>query len=285
MIDKMMTGGKASRRISALRLELNAGGLVAACCLFGLGAFAAEGGADEPNPTINRQSSSQQGETIGPIYYPAEHQDVSGVWQTQRYYADLEEVLGGPVPLNEAGLQRWEENQAALESGEITDEARRVCVPGGLPRILSNPYPFEIVHTPGHVAIFYELNHVIRLITLDVPQADAHTLEIFPYYMGHPVGTWEGDTLVVESAGFNEKTWLDATGKPSSWQKTTVERIRKVDDDTLEIEITINDPIYLTAPFTVSYLFDKRDDLRLEDYNCGDEHRDISNIPGVNPLN
>ena len=285
MTDNMITGGKASRRISALRLELNAVAFVAAGCLFGSGAFAAEGGADEANPTINRQSASQQGETIGPMYYPPEQQDISGVWQTQRYYADLEEVLGGPVPLNEAGRQRWEEIRAALESGEITDEARRVCVPDGLPRILSNPYPFEIIETPGQVTIIYELNHVIRPIKLDVPQADELTLEIFPYYMGHSVGTWDGDTLVVESAGFNEKTWLDATGKPSSWQKTTVERIRKIDEDTLEIEITINDPMYLTTPFTVSYLFDRRDDLRLEDYNCGDEHRDISNIPGVNPPN
>jgi hypothetical protein len=285
MSEKMITGGKDSWSVPSLRLDLNAIGFAGACCLFASIAFAAEGGADEPNPTINRQSVSQEGETVGPIYSPPEHQDISGVWQTQRYYADLEEVLGGPVPLNDVGLQRWEEIRAGLETGEITDQARHVCVPDGLPRILSNPYPFEIIETPGQVAIIYELNHVIRPIKLDVPQADDLTLEILPYYMGHSVGAWEGDMLVVESAGFNEKTWLDATGKPSSWQKTTVERIRKVDDDTLEIEITISDPVYLTEPFTVSYLFDKRDDLRLEDYNCGDEHRDISNIPGVNPPN
>ena len=110
-----------------------------------------------------------------------------------------------------------------------------------MPRILTNPYPFQIIQTPGQVTIIYELNHVIRPIKLDVPQADADTLEIFPYYMGHSVGRWEGDTLIVESAGFNEKTWFDSTGATSSWQKTTVETIRKLDDDTLEFVIEVND--------------------------------------------
>jgi hypothetical protein len=138
MIDVTKTGGKASRPIPAMRLGFYA---LTASCLLASGAFAAEGGA-APNPPVSQQSASQEGRTVGPIYYPPEHQDISGVWQTQRYYADIEEVLGGPVPLNDAGMQEWQEIQAGRQSGEITDEARRVCVPDGLPRILSNPYPF-----------------------------------------------------------------------------------------------------------------------------------------------
>jgi hypothetical protein len=279
MKDTTMTGGYI-RPITAVRLSAGVAAFVAANCLLASVAFSAE-----PNPPVSRQSASQQGTTVGPIYYPPPNQDISGVWQTQRYFANIEDVLGGPVPFNDDGMAEWQRIQAGIASGEITDEARRVCVPDGLPRILSNPYPFQIIQTPGQVTLIYELNHVIRPIKLDVEQADADTLEIFPYYMGHSVGHWEDDTLVIESAGFNEKTWLDATGKPGSWQKSTVERIHKIDDNTLEIEIEITDPLYLSAPFTVSYLFDKRDDLRLEDYNCGDEHRDISGIPGVQPRN
>jgi len=283
MIDTTKRGGTISRPVSAIRLGFGAA-LLASSCLLVTSAMAADGeGAGAPNAPISQQSESQQGRTVGPIYYPPDNQDITGVWQTQRYYADLEDVIGGPVPFNEAGMQAWEQIQAEIASGETTDEARRVCVPDGLPRILSNPYPFQIIETPGQVTFIYELNHVIRPIKLDVEQADADTLEIFPYYMGHSVGHWEGDTLVIESAGFNERTWLDATGKPSSWQKTTVERVRKMDEDTLEVQITVNDPMYLTEPITATYLFDKRDDLRLQDYNCGDEHRDISGIPGVNP--
>jgi hypothetical protein len=285
MIDTTKAGGKFFRPNSAARFGFGAASLVAAGCMLATVAFAADQGGNAPNPPVSRQSASQQGRTVGPIYYPPENQDITGVWQTQHYYADIEEVLGHPVPFNDAGMQKWEENKMAIASGDLTDEARRVCVPDGLPRILSNPYPFQIIETPGQITLIYELNHVIRPIKLDVEQADADTLEIFPYYMGHSVGHWDGDTMVIESAGFNEKTWLDATGKPSSWQKTTVERIRKVDANTLEDQITITDPMYLTEPFTVTYRYDKRDNLRLEDYNCGDQHRDISNIPGVQPRN
>jgi hypothetical protein len=284
MIETAMTGGKISRPLSAIRSGLAVSVFLTANCLASA-AFAVEApegeGAAAPNPPISQQSASQRGTTVGPIYTPPADADITGVWWTERYDPVVQIEGGGPIPYNEEGAAAYEEIKAGIADGSETDEARRVCVPDGLPRILSNPYPFQIIETPGQVTFVYELNHVIRPIKLDVPQVDADTLEIFPYYMGHSIGHWEGDTLVIESAGFNERTWLDSTGAPSSWQKTTTERVRKLEDGRLEIVIEVNDPLYLSGPFTARYTYNKHDDVRLQDYNCGDEHRDISHIPGV----
>ena len=224
----------------------------------------------------------QVGTPGGPIYTaPTPAQNISGVWWTQKYDAKIVPVGGGDLPWTDAGKKKYADNMAKLKSGELKDDARRVCVPDGIPRILGNPYPFQIIQTPGQVTIVYELNHVIRPILLDKPQVSADDLEIFPYYSGHPVSHWEGDTYVIESAGFNEKTFLDATGAPHSDKLTTVERIKKVNDKTLEDVVTITDPTMFTKPFQIRYVYNLHPEVRLEDYNCGEKHRDISKVPGV----
>jgi hypothetical protein len=211
----------------------------------------------------------------------AAEQDVSGIWWVQEYSPNIEVSGGGALPLNEAGQQKYAETMAGLQDGSIVDEARRLCVPDGVPRILGNPYPFQIVHTPGQTTIIYELNHVVRFVAMDRPMYSAEELEVLPYYSGHAVGRWNGDTLVIETAGFNEKTFIDATGAPHSYQMTTVERIRKLDDGTLENVITVTDPIYYSEPFTARFIYDNHPDVRLRDYVCGEPHRDISHIPGI----
>ena len=123
-------------------------------------------------------------------------------------------------------------------------------MPDGIPRILGNPYPFLIVPARGHIVMTYELNHVIRIIIMDQTQVSAEELEIAPYYSGHSVGHWEGDTLVVETAGYNDQTFLDATGAPHSDQMTTVERIRRIGGaQQLEDVVTVSDPEYLSKQF------------------------------------
>jgi hypothetical protein len=117
---------------------------------------------------------------------------------------------------------------------------------------------------------------------MDKPQESAHDLEILPYYSGHSVGHWDGDTLVIETAGFNEKTFLDATGAPHSDQMTTVERIRKINGGKqLEDVVTVADPELLTKPFNARFVYDPHPEVRLQDYVCGEPHRDISQVPGV----
>ena len=213
---------------------------------------------------------------------PSNEQNISGVWWTSSYSPEIELIDGAELPLNDDARARHAENRAALQADPLSDEARKFCTPDGVPRILASPYPFEILQTPDFVTIIYELNRVVRRIALDAPMPDDNTLLYFPYYSGHSVGHWEGDTLIIESAGYNDKTFIDATGVPHSNQLRTIERMRKLDDGRLEVEITSTDPENFTAPFTARYLYDFHAGLRLEDYTCGKPHRDISHIIGVN---
>jgi hypothetical protein len=217
----------------------------------------------------------------GPVYTPPANQNISGVWWGRSYSPKIEPAGGGELPFTPVGLAKYREIQAGLADGSIRDEARRVCVPDGVPRILGNPYPFQIFQVPGEVVIVYELNRVIRMVPLDVPHPSAEELVFFPYYSGNSVGRWDGDTLVVETIGFNEKTFIDATGVPHSDQLKTVERMKKLADGTLEVVVEVTDPVTFTRPWSARYVYDLHPDVRLEYYHCGDPHRDISHIPGV----
>src|SRR5437016_5428963 len=107
--------------------------------------------------------------------------DVSGIWWSIKYSPKLEIVGGGDIPYNDKGRALYAQNIAGLKAGSIHDEARRFCVPDGVPRILGNPYPFKIIQTPGQTTIAYELNRVFRVVVMDKPQESQRDLEILPY--------------------------------------------------------------------------------------------------------
>jgi hypothetical protein len=208
--------------------------------------------------------------------------DISGTYWTTEYHPKIQLVGGGDLPLTAAGKAAYEKNIVGLKDGSITDSARKFCVPDGLPRVLATPYPFEVIQAPpGQVTIVHELNHQIRVVAIDKPMPSEEELIPFPYYNSHSVGHFEGDTLVVETAGFNEKTLIDATGAPHTDELRTVERIRKISPTQLEDVITIHDPEYYSQDWQARFVYTLRNDLRLEDYVCGEPHRDISGVAGV----
>jgi hypothetical protein len=216
------------------------------------------------------------------VYGQTKAPDFSGIYWATEYNATIQLAGGGELPLTAAGKEAFEKNKAGLKDGSITDAARKYCVPDGLPRVLATPYPFEIVQgPPGQITIIYELNHQVRVVRMDKPMPAEKELISLPYYNGHSVGHFEGDTLVVESAGFNDKTFVDATGGPHTDQMRTIERIRKPNAAQLEIVITVHDPEYYTRDWQARFTYRQRNDIRIEDYNCGDPHRDISSVRGV----
>ena len=207
--------------------------------------------------------------------------DISGTYWATSYSPKIQVTGGGDPPLNAAGKAAYEMNQAGLKDGSLVDKARRVCVPDGVPRVLATPYPFEVFQVPeGQVTFLYEMNHQVRVIVMDKPLPPPQSLIVDPKYNGHSVGHWDGDTLVVESAGFNDRTFLDASGLPHSDEMTTVERIRKVGNQ-LEDVITIHDPQMYERDWQARFVYDERNDVRLEDYACNDTHRDLSGVKGV----
>jgi len=208
--------------------------------------------------------------------------DISGTYWATQYNAKLQIVGGGDLPLTPAGKKALDMNLAGLKAGSITYAARKFCVPDGIPRAMASPYPFEIIQAPpGQITMIHELNHQIRVIAMDKPMQTYEQLVAFPFYNGHSTGHFEGDTLVVQTNGFNEKTFLDASGAPHTDMLVTTERIRKTGANQLEDVVTIHDPMYYTKDFQVRFTYAQRNDVRLEDYVCGEPHRNISGVRGV----
>jgi hypothetical protein len=211
----------------------------------------------------------------------ADAPDISGIYWAIQYNPKIQIVGGGDLPLTAKGKAAYEKNIAGLKDGSIPDNARKFCVPDGLPRVLANPYPFEIIQgPPGQTTIIYELSHQVRAIGMDKPLPEEELIA-FPSFNGHSVGHFEGDTLVIETAGFNEKTFLDAGGAPHTDEMRTFERIRKVSPTQLEDVITIHDPEYYSRDWQARFVYTLRNDVRIEDYVCGEQHRDISSVAGV----
>ncbi len=186
----------------------------------------------------------------------AQTSDISGTYWATEYHAKIQLVGGGALPLTPAGKAANEKNMAGLKDGSLTDAARKFCVPDGLPRVLASPYPFEIIQAPpGQVTIIHELNHQVRVVAMDKPMPSAREQTIFPFYNGHSVGHFEGDTLVIHTGGFNEKTFIDATGAPHTDDMITMERIRRISPTELEDVITIHDPQYYTRDWQARFVY------------------------------
>jgi hypothetical protein len=211
-------------------------------------------------------------------------QDINGIYWVSNYSAKIQPIDGGNPPYTPAATAIYEKNIAAAKANTLEDNARKFCVPDGVPRFLESPYPFEIVQTPTRkeIHILYELNHGVRLIQMDRPVPSEQELLELPYYSGHSVGHWEDGTLVIQTVGFNDKTFLDNSGAPHTDQLRTVERIRKINGGKqLEDVITIHDPGVFTKDWSARFVYEKRTDIRIMDYTCGEKHRDLSSVKGV----
>jgi hypothetical protein len=214
----------------------------------------------------------------------ASWQDINGIYWASNYGAKIQPLDGGNPPYTPAAMAIYEKNMAAAKANTLEDNARRFCVPDGVPRFLESPYPFEIVETPARkeIHILYELNHGVRLVQMDRPLPSEQELLELPYYNGHSVGHWEGGTLVIETVGFNDKTFLDNSGAPHTDQLRTVERIRKIaSGKELEDVVAIHDPGVFTKDWSARFVYEKRTDIRIMDYTCGEKHRDLSSVKGV----
>jgi hypothetical protein len=149
------------------------------------------------------------------------------------------------------------------------------CLPPGGPRMLATPYPMEIIQQPEHkriIMIFEGATHIWREIHMDGrphPKGD----DLNPTYLGHAVGHWQQDTLVVDVVGFNEGTWLDYFGHPHTDLLHVVERYSRPNKNTLHYEATIDDPGAYTKPFTVAWdiPWDATDELK--EYICQENNR------------
>jgi hypothetical protein len=199
------------------------------------------------------QSPKGQGSTKTP--------DISGVWFTQgKVRAQFD--LGESSPMLPWAQDRMKADQQKVSSAVL-------CIPPGVPRIWTQPYPFEIISLPGRVLIYYEFQHFLRDIRTD---GRDHPKDLLPTYMGNSVGKWEGDTLVVDTIGFNDITSLDNVRRPHSDALHVIERIRRRTHDELQLDITIDDPKAYTKPWSAQRIYDLKPGWEISEQICEDNN-------------
>ncbi len=191
--------------------------------------------------------------------------DLSGVWTK-----DGDAGYGQTFKRNEAPpMQPWAVEIFKVVRGDPSSRKGRddmdpyvSCAPRGIPRVLLSSRPIEIVQTPGRVLMLLEADHTFRQIYTDGRELPE---DPDPMWMGHSVGRWDGDTLVVDTIGLqgNGLTWLDSLGHPHTDALHIVERIRRVDHDTLEIDFTFDDPKAYKKPWTGKLGYRLRPDMEV----------------------
>jgi hypothetical protein len=203
---------------------------------------------------------------------PAGKPDLSGVWSPDRTFIyNIETAL---QPGEKLPLQPWAEKLTAQRMSKDDPEAN--CLPTGVPRMA--PYPWRIVQTPTHIFFLFEGNiHSFRQIFLD---GRKHPADPDPTWFGDSIGTWEGDTMMVDSIGFNDKFWFDFAGHPHTEQLHIVDPYRRPNLGRLEFEVTITDPGAYTRPFTMRGHSTLQPDAELLEYICNENNQDVSHIVG-----
>jgi hypothetical protein len=160
----------------------------------------------------------------------------------------------GPNPpaLTPAGVKAMEGRipESTVRVPGLSNDPIRQCNPNGFPRLLFDAEPVEFVHLKDRVMQFFQWERQLREIWVDGrPLPSGENLEnLGPAWYGHSVGVWEGDTLVVNTVGLNEKAWLDENrGRPKSFHARIEERYKRIEPDVIEVQFTLYDPEYYTA--------------------------------------
>lgn len=222
------------------------------------------------------------------------HPDLSGVWQgggagglafaigsenAKAARPDDKAVGVAPaaVPRNrfQAPYQAWvlPKLKELRDRRNIDDPSSR-CLLVGVPRITNEPLPIQIIQTPGQIAFLYETFHAFRVIPTD---GRPHPDDVDPSFMGNSVAHWEGDTLVVDVNGFNDKTWIGVGGASlHSEALHVVERYTRSSYDTIDYAVTIDDPKVFTEAWSPppTYL-SLRPGERLREYECIENNEDL----------
>jgi hypothetical protein len=200
--------------------------------------------------------------------------ELSGIWMSVRppIPEDLRgstglEVLAPPgfaFPMQPWAKDLYEQRHARFGAGRPSER----CLPHGIPDAMLPATPFKIVHTPGVTLILYEQESRFRQVFTDGRRLP---VEPNPTWLGYSVGHWDGSTFVVETSGFNDRTWLDDSGHPHTDAMRTTERFRRRDFGHMEMEIMIDDPKAYTRPWSITIPFALLPDTELIENICENE--------------
>jgi hypothetical protein len=160
------------------------------------------------------------------------------------------------------------------------DDPESKCLPPGLPREDATPFPFQIYQLPDRLMFLYEGGaHMWRIVYTDGRKHSKDATD-YPTYLGESIGHWEGDTMVVDAIGFNDKSWLDAAGHPHTEKLHVIQKYTRTSLDNLHIEATIEDPETYVKPWTTSWNIAWMPGITPLEYICQEENLDVKHMVG-----
>jgi hypothetical protein len=227
--------------------------------------------------------------------------DLTGMWENlgwRELIAQIDRTPGAPFPTGgspngprlfrdigagvEGGLpfQSWaKELRDKRNADNSKDNPDALCLPMGNMQFHTHPQPRRIVQTPGLILIIYEANYGLRTIFTDGRRSPDNDPQ--PWWYGYSVGRWEGDTLIVETTGFRDDGWLDIIGSPLTDKAKTIERFRRTNFGTLEIEITVDDPRAYTKPWTIKFNQRIIVDSEMIEFICAENQKFVEYLEGA----
>jgi len=229
----------------------------------------------------SKAKASSQLKQASPSQTPNHVPDFSGVWEphmpaSARGWGGYS-ITGMIPPMTPWGKEQYLATKPAYGPRGVENSTDLVnpttgdtvgCFPTGVPRIYVHPFPLEIIQIPNRVIQLFEFNHTVRQIYTNGPREHAKDLD--PSWMGDSLGWWEGDTLVIDTVGFNGKTWVDRGGLPASDQLHVIERITRPTKNKLVVHITVDDPKTYTKTWEGEREYEYEPDWKLVEMICED---------------
>ena len=200
---------------------------------------------------------------------PAGTPNFTGKWAMPKPITHLLTSDGREPPLSAAGKAEYDKRRAALTAGDKSVDPIARCLMHGTPRLLYAPYPFLILQTTRSINFVHEANHTFRNIYWDEKLPE----DPDPTYLGSSIARFEGRTLVIDTIGFNDKTWLDYAGLPHGERLKVQERYTLADAATIKGSVTITDPDFYSAPWSSSFVLQRQAGMELKESVCTDTHK------------
>ena len=192
---------------------------------------------------------------------------LAGMWEPKTFGLFVPEA---EAKFTASGKELFARNAAAMKSGHIMQTAWTSCRPGAISTMTMPRESILVLESADEITILYEMPRMVRRIRLGAE----HPKDIPPGYVGDSTGRWEGDTLVVDSIGFNGYGELGAGGQPTSTQLHTVERFTPAADGSIAIEVTVTDPEFYTEPVNLKRAWKKKESRHQLEYDCMENPRE-----------
>ncbi|HEY7335373.1 MAG TPA: hypothetical protein VH639_10850 [Bryobacteraceae bacterium] len=232
---------------------------------------------NSPTPGIPRTADGKPNLTAPVPRMPDGKPDLSGLWKPELtpYRFDVIQNVKDEAIFRPAAEALFLQRAVNLRH----DNPVTHCLPAGPQAIFAagSTRFYRIVQSPNVVALLYELGGFRQIYT------DGRALpeDPNPTWMGYSIGHWEGDTLVVQTAGFNDRTWLDMVGHPHSERLRVTEKFRRADFGHMQVQVTYDDPETMIKPLTISVGVNYAADTDMLEYVCNEDERDTEHLVGT----